>query len=97
MVSLQLRDYFDEEAGDLPSEGWREATLIITFAPHDDLKQTSRVALQGIDMAPDYPAISAAFEKWKARNKVLILDLDLEESEELAPPRAKFGAGLWLN
>jgi uncharacterized protein Usg len=99
MPALGLRDLIEDadESCDAKLEGWRQATLIITFAPTDTPTQTARVALQTIDLAPDYPALSQAYAAWKAKHPAVILDLELEESEELAPVRARFGPGNWLN
>lgn len=73
-----------------PARAWRLVRAAITFvAPN--AKRFQSIAFELYDLAPEFPRLEAAMGAWRTRTGAHVVDVEFEQSEDLAPARDAFG------
>jgi uncharacterized protein Usg len=82
------------DADDQPvaAKCWRRVRAAVTFvAPN--ARRFQAIAFELIDLAPEFPRMEAAMKAWMETTGAQVVDVEFEQSEDLAPAREAFGPG----
>jgi uncharacterized protein Usg len=81
---------FEAEDAQPAEKAWRRVRAAVTFvAPN--AKRFQAIAFELIDLAPEFPRMEAALKAWMDKTGAQVVDVEFEQSEDLAPARDAFG------
>lgn len=69
---------------------WRRVRAGITFVMPGG-KTFQSIGFELLDLAPEFPRMEAALTAWRTRTGAQVVDIELEQSEDIAPARDAFG------
>jgi uncharacterized protein Usg len=75
-----------------PVPTWRRVRAAVTFVT-PNAKRFQAIAFELYDLAPEFPRLEAAMKAWRERTGAHVVDIEFEQSEDLAPTRDAFGPG----
>jgi uncharacterized protein Usg len=82
----------DAEDAPIEAQAWRRVRAAVTFvAPN--VRRFQAIAFELIDLAPAFPRMEAAMKAWMEKTGAQVVDVEFEQSEDLAPARDAFGPG----
>lgn len=89
----QFAPQTNDEAADeaqTPAPMWRRVRAAITYFKPGARKFQS-LGIELFDLAPDFPRLEAALAAWRDATGAQVVDIEFEQSEDLAPTRDSFG------
>lgn len=81
---------FDAEDAAPSAPTWRRVRAALTFVMPGGRKFQS-IGFELYDLAPEFPRMEAALTAWRTRTGAEVVDIEFEQSEDIAPARDAFG------
>ncbi len=83
--------FSDAEDSAPQAKSWRRVRAAVIFLT-PGARAFKAIAFDLYDIAPEFPRLEAAMRDWRARTGAEVVDIEFEQSEDLAPTRDAFGA-----